>query len=191
MRKLVVFENVSLDGYFADKNGDLDWAHKPADSADFNKFVQDNASSSEGGVLLFGRITYQMMVSYWPTPAALRDQPEVANGMNRAPKVVFSRTLDAARWENTALVKGDLLAEVRRLKQAEGGQITILGSGSIVSQLTKAELIDEYDLVVNPVILGEGRKLFEGVMDKVDLKLVSTKSFTNGNVLMTYVRPGP
>lgn len=190
MRKLVAFENVTVDGYFADKNSELGWAHKPADSSDFNKFVQDNASSSDDGVLLLGRITYQMMVSYWPTPAALRDQPEVANGMNRAKKVVFSRTLDAAQWENTLLLKGDLPAEVRRLKQAEGGQITILGSGSIVSQLTKAELIDEYDLVVNPVVLGEGRKLFEGVMDKVDLELVSTRSFTNGNVVMTYVRPG-
>ena len=106
------------------------------------------------------------------------------------PKVVFSRTLDAASWQNTRLVKDDIAAEVRRMKSASGGDIAILGSGSIVAQLASAGLIDEYQIVVNPIVLGSGRTLFEGVGKKLNLKLTSSRAFSNGNVVLGYEPAG-
>ena len=161
MRKLVVFNNVTLDGYFAGPDGDFSWAHSGSDDAEFNAFVADNASG--GGQLLLGRVTYDLMVSYWPTPAALKNDPIVAEGMNSMPKVVFSRTMTNASWSNTKLVKGDVAAEVRRLKKAPGPGMAILGSGSIVSQLAPEGLIDEYQIVMNPVVLGKGKTMFDGL----------------------------
>lgn len=186
MRKLMVFESISADGYFADRNSGLGWAHRPSsDNADFTSWVNNNASS--GGQLLFGRITYEMMVSYWPTPMAKQNDPVVAEGMNKADKIVFSRTLKSADWSNTTLMTGDLVNEVRKLKQASGGGITILGSGSIVSQLAKARLIDGYQLVVVPVVLSDGRRLFDGLDTMIDLTLKESRKFSNGNVLLSYV----
>ena len=186
MRRLMVFESISADGYFADSNSGLGWAHRQSsDNADFNSWVNSNASS--GGQLLFGRITYQMMLSYWPTPMAKQNDPVVAEGMNNAGKIVFSRTLKSADWNNTTLMNGDLIEEVRKLKRASGGGITILGSGSIVSQLAKAGLIDGYQLVVVPVVLGDGRRLFDGVDKPIDLTLTDSRKFSNGNVLLSYV----
>jgi dihydrofolate reductase len=186
MRRLVVFNSVTLDGYFAGRNGDLSWAHK--DDPEWNEFVAGNASG--GGPLLFGRVTYEMMVSFWPTLAATESFPEVAKGMNSAQKIVFSRTLDKVSWTNTKLVKGDLAAEVRKLKKESGGPMTILGSGSIVSQLTQEGLIDEYQLVLNPIVLGEGRTMFDGLKTNVALKRTATRMFGNGNVLLSYEATG-
>ena len=183
MRKLVVFNSVTIDGYFTDQNNDMSWAHAQ-DDPEWNAFAAENAKS--GGELLFGRITYEMMASYWPTPAAAANAPEVAEGMNKLPKVVFSRTMDKADWENTRVMKGDLAAEVSKLKEETGDGLVILGSGSIVSQLTQAGLIDEYQLVLNPIVLGKGRTLFEGVKEKLRLTLTETRSFKNGNVLLSY-----
>jgi dihydrofolate reductase len=187
MRTLSSFTQVTLDGYFTGRNGDLSWAHEGQQDAEWNAFVAENASGN--GPLLFGRVTYELMVKYWPTPVARENDPVVAEGMNSLPKVVFSRTLDKASWSNTRLVKGDLVAEVRKLKQETGEGMAILGSGSIVSQLAQAGLIDEYQIVVKPVALGEGRTLFEGIKRKLNLKLTKTRSFTNGNVLLSY-EPG-
>ena len=184
MRKLVVFDHVSLDGYFVDAHGDMSFAHADPEDAEWNAFVAGNASGG-GGRLLFGRVTYEMMASFWPTPMAMETMPVVAEGMNNLQKVVFSRTLKEASWTNTRLVTDDLPGEVRRLKE-EGEDMTILGSGSIVSQLTRHGLIDEYQLVVNPIVLGSGRTLFEGIEEKVRLKLTHTRTFGNGNVLLSY-----
>lgn len=182
MRKLIAFESVSLDGYFTDANGDMSWAHK--NDPEWNAFASSNASGD--GALLFGRVTYEMMASFWPTPAAMETLPEVAKGMNRMPKFVFSRTLDVATWSNTTIVKGDLAGEVRKMKNQSGPGIAILGSGSIVSQLTEARLIDEYQLVFCPVVLGSGRTLFESVKERTPLERLSTRSFDNGNVVSFY-----
>jgi len=182
MRKLIVFNNVTLDGYFSGANGDIDWAHKS--DPEWDAFVADNARG--GGLLLFGRVTYELMLAYWPTPEALKNNPVVAEGMNNLPKVVFSRTLDKATWNNTKLVKGDLAAEVRKMKNEPGKDMAIFGSGSIVSQVAQERLVDEYQMVVNPVVLGKGRTMFEGIKDKLTLKRTKSRTFGNGNVLLCY-----
>lgn len=184
MTRLIVFNSVSADGYFADANGDMRWAYNKKKDPEWDAFVAANASG--GGKLLFGRITYEMMAGYWPTPQAIQQYPVVAKGMNELPKVVFSRTLDRVTWNNTKLVKGDLAAEVRKMKNEPGNGIAILGSGSIVSQLAKEGLVDEFQFVVTPVVLGEGRTMFDGITQKLPLKLTRTRAFSNGNVLLCY-----
>jgi dihydrofolate reductase len=186
MRKLSVFNSVSLDGYFTDRDGDVKWAHRP--DPEWDAFVEANAEGE--GSLLLGRVTYEMMAAYWPTPAAMENDPVVARRMNELPKLVCSRTLDEVAWSNTRLIRGDLVTEIRALKQAPGAGITILGSGSIVSQLTQAGLIDEYQFVVIPVVLGEGRTLFEGVKERVSLRLLESRAFRNGNVYVRYQPAG-
>ena len=182
MRKLVVFNNVSLDGYFVDAKGDMSWAYRP--DAEWNSFTAENASG--GGVLLFGRKTYDLMASYWPTPKATQSDPVVAEGMNRLSKVVFSRTMNKASWKNTRLVKGDLASEVQQMKNESGDGMAILGSGTIVAQLAQEGLIDEYQIVVNPVVLGNGKTTFDGIKDKLTLKLTKTRTFGSGNVFLCY-----
>ena len=182
MRRLIAFEQVSLDGFFVDAIGDMSWAHKR--DPEWNEFAGSNASGD--GALLFGRVTYELMASFWPTPAAMQSLPVVAEGMNNLPKVVFSRTLEKASWTNTTLVKGDLVAEVRRMKKEPGPGMAILGSGSIVSQLAQAGLIDEFQMAMNPIVLGRGRTLFEGVKDKIGLRLTKSRAFGNGNVVLSY-----
>jgi dihydrofolate reductase len=184
MRKLIAFNSVTLDGYFTSADGDLSWAHGGSDDAEFNTFVAENASG--GGELLFGRITYELMASYWPTPDAIRNASTVAAGMNSMPKVVFSRTLNKVLWNGTRLVKGDIIPEVRRMKNEAGPGMAILGSGSIIAQLAPERLIDEYQVVVNPVVLGSGRTMFDGVGKIMTLKLVKSLTFANGKVFLSY-----
>lgn len=184
MPRLTVFNSVSLDGYFTDANGDMSWAHRGAD-AEWNEFVSGNASGD--GVLLFGRVTYDMMAGFWTTPAAKQMMPAVAEGMNRMKKAVVSRSMDTTPWTNTTVIK-DLVPGVRELKDGSGADIVILGSGSIVAQLTQARLVDEYQVVVIPVVIGKGRTMFEGVTEKLELKRINARSFGNGNVVITYER---
>jgi len=182
MRKLTVFNQVSLDGYFTDAHGDMSWAHRS--DPEWDAFTQSNATG--GGTLLFGRITYEQMASFWPTPQAKKMMPVVADAMNKLPKVVFSRTLNEAAWANTALVKTDLLEAVRGLKRTAGADLVIMGSGTIVSQLAQAGLVDVFQVVLNPIVLGQGRTMFEGVDHRLSLKLTDTRRFTNGNVVLSY-----
>jgi dihydrofolate reductase len=182
MRKLIVFNHVSLDGYFVDASGDMSWAKADHQDPEWNTFVADNAKG--GGVLVFGRITYEMMASFWPTPFAIESMPVIAEGMNSMPKVVFSRTLEQASWNNTKLVKGDMAAEIRKMKQETGDGMAIMGSGTIVSQLTREGLIDEYQVVVNPIVLGNGRTMFDGVKEKLNLKLTKSRTFGNGKLFL-------
>jgi len=182
MRKILVFNMVSLDGCFTDARGDMSWAHRH--DPEWLSFVAENAGQE--AVLLFGRVTYDMMASYWPTPQALAANPSVAERMNALQKVVFSRTLDAARWQNTTLVKGDLVSAVRTLKATDGPDMVIMGSGSIVARLSEARLIDEYEIVVVPVALGGGRSMFDGMKERLSLRLTRSRAFTNGNVVLWY-----
>ena len=184
MPRLAVFNNVTLDGYFTGPKGDLSWAHAGPIDPEFQAFVGENAQG--GGALLLGRITYDMMVSYWPTPAAMEQNPAIADHMNRTSKLVVSRTLHQPTWSNTQMLTGDLATEVRKLKEGTGDDITILGSGSIVAQLAQAGLIDEYQLVVNPVALGQGRTMFEGLRKPLSLTLTTSRAFKSGKVVLYY-----
>jgi dihydrofolate reductase len=180
----MVFNHVSLDGFFTSASGDFGWAHSGSDDPEFNAFVSENASGE--GELVFGRVTYQMMAGWWPTPMAAQAMPEVAAGMNRMRKIVFSRTLHKAEWNNTRLITGDLTSEVRKLKDEEGPGMVILGSGQIVAQLAAAGLIDEYQILVNPIALGTGRTLFEGLAERLKLKLTRSRVFQNGKAFLCY-----
>ena len=184
MRRLIAFNQTSVDGYFADANGDMRFAHNETPDPEWDAFVEGNARG--GGTLVFGRVTYELMAAYWPTPLAVERMPVVAERMNRSPKVVFSKTLARASWSNTTLVRGDVTDEVRKMKSKPGEGMVILGSGSIVSQLAQHGLIDEYQIVVVPVVLGSGRTMFEGVKRTVPLKLTRTRTFGNGNVVLCY-----
>jgi len=182
MRKIHAFENVTLDGFFTDDHNDMSWAHKQDE--EFREFTSSNARGD--AELLFGRVTYEMMASFWPTPEAATRLPEVSAAMNRMRKYVFSRSLDEVAWQNTTLVKGDPAAEAARLKRESGPDLVVMGSGSIVSQLTQARLIDEYQIVLNPLVLGRGRTLFATVEDRLALRLTQTRTFKNGNVVLWY-----
>ena len=184
MRILTVFNNITLDGYFTDTKSNMSLFHRQNDP-EWNKFASDNASSRRS-TLLFGRKTYELMKSYWPTDEAKQRMPEVAAGMEAMEKLVFSRSIDEPGWKNARIVKGDLADEVRKLKEGTGAQMLIMGSGSIVSQLTSKRLIDSYTFVIWPIVLGAGRTMFEGVEGTVDLKKVDEKTFANGNIVATY-----
>lgn len=185
MRKLTVFNQVSLDGYFCGVNGDLSWAHQNSNDKEWNDFVSGNASG--GGVLIFGRVTYEMMASFWPTKMAMDIDPIVASQMNKLQKIVFSKTMKKAEWQNTQLINGNLSDEIRKLKNSDGDDMVILGSGTLVSQLTDPGLIDAYQIIINPIVLGNGRTMFEGVKNSPKLKLTDTRKFNNENLLLNYV----
>ena len=187
MAKLIVFNNISLDGYFTDADGEMRWAYSSVQDSEWDIFVASNASG--GGTLVFGRVTYEMMQSFWPTPQAMQAYPALAERMNKYSKIVFSRTLTEATWNNTRLINDDLIEEVRELKKSPDNHMAILGSGSIVSQLAEARLIDEFQFVMTPVVLGAGRTLFEGIKGHLPLKLKSTRVFKNGNAVLFYA-PG-
>ncbi len=137
-RKLIMFNHVSLDGYFTDAAGDMSWAH--ARDAEWQAFTNENAGGD--AELLFGRRTYDLMAGYWPTPLAAEQNPTVARGMNEMAKTVFSRTMRQAAWHNTSVAGGDLVDTVRGMKAETGPDMVILGSGSIVAQLAPAGTID-------------------------------------------------
>jgi dihydrofolate reductase len=183
MQRLTVFENLSLDGYYVDRNGEMTWAKEDHDE-EFNAFVSDNAKGN--GTLVFGRVTYDLMASFWPTPQARQMLPTVAERMNNARKLVFSRTMGQASWSNTTVLKGDLVAEIKQLKSEPGDGLVILGSGSLVAQLASHGVIDEYQVVLNPVALGAGRTLFDGIKDRLSLELARSRIFKNGKVFLAY-----
>src|SRR5260370_40909209 len=125
MRRLVVFNNVSLDGYFVDANGDMSWAHKQ--DQEWASFVNENASGT--AVVVFGRITYELMAKYWPTPMAMKNSPAVAEGMNNLHKVAIYRTLDKVSCKNTKLVNGDFMEVCGKMENEPGTDMVILASG--------------------------------------------------------------
>jgi dihydrofolate reductase/predicted SnoaL-like aldol condensation-catalyzing enzyme len=181
LRKLILFDLVSLDGYFEGSNHAIDWHNV---DAEFQAFALAQLDSA--GLLLFGRVTYELMAGFWPSAAAARDDPLTAAAMNRLPKLVFSRTLKTAGWQNTRLVKENILEEVRRLKEQPGKDIYIFGSSDLSVTLIQHGLIDEFRLLVNPLALGAGTTLFHGLQEPLHLQLLKTQTFRNGNVLLVY-----
>jgi dihydrofolate reductase len=180
MRKLTVFNFVSLNGYFQGANGDIGWAHSRPQSDYGAEMLK------AGDTLLFGRKTYELMVQFWPTPQAMKSAPEIAEGMNKADKIVFSRTLDKVEWNNARLMKDNVVEEIAKMKQTPGPNMTLLGSGSIVNQFADAGLIDEFQLLVHPVALSEGTPILKDIKDNLELKLKDSQAFDSGNVLLVY-----
>jgi dihydrofolate reductase len=187
MRKISVFNYVSLDGYFAGPMGEIDWFKSIKRDAEYEKETHEMAKS--GGGVLYGRTTYEMMKNYWPTPEARRNDPEMAKVVNNGEKIVVSRKLESVEegpnWKNVTLLKELTRENVTRLKKQKGKDITIIGSGSIVRQLTEMEMIDEYQLMVVPIILGMGKGFFTNVQ-QMDLELVEAKGYKNGIASLRY-----
>jgi dihydrofolate reductase len=183
MGKLSVYNFVSANGYFKGSNEDVSWAHQNS-SPEVSDFAAQNAQS--GDILVFGRKTYEMMVSYWPTDEAKKNMPQVADGMNKAEKIVFSKTLKEANWSNTRVIKSNIEEEIKKLKESSGKNITILGSGSIVNQLAEKGLIDEFMIMIHPVAIGNGTAFLKDISKNIELELTKSKSFKGGHVLVCY-----
>ena len=183
-RKLIVFDQISLDGFYKGENDDLSWAHHDRNDEEWNSFVRGNATGD--GTLIFGRKTYEMMVSFWPTEMAKMHDPVMAERMNKLDKVVFSKKLKKVNWENTKLMNVDAVDAIRKLKSENGTELVVLGSGNLVAQFAEAGLIDELQIVIFPVALGKGKPLFAGMNDHQNFKLKSSRTFTNGNVFLSY-----
>jgi dihydrofolate reductase len=181
MRRILAFLVVTVDGYYEGPNGEFDW---PVVDEEFNEFGLRQLE--EVDTLLFGRVTYEGMASYWPTPAAEQDDPRVAAKMNTLPKLVVSRTLDRADWANTRILRDDVAAELTRLKQQPGKDIAIFGSSDLVVSLLGMGLVDELRIMVHPVVLGAGRSLFRTAPERFSLQLVEARPFRSGSVLLTY-----
>jgi dihydrofolate reductase len=181
MRRLTVFNFATLNGFFKGPGEDIRWHRHGGEEHEYSV-----ESLKHGGTLLFGRITYEMMAGYWPSPMALSTDPIVAEGMNKAEKIVFSKTLKKAQWKPTTIIKGNIIEEVRKLKKSKGKDMAVLGSGSILTQFAENDLIDEYQIMIDPVLLGSGTPMFRGLKDKIDLKLTKSKVFKSGVVLLCY-----
>lgn len=182
MRKLIMWNLLTLDGYFEGaRSWDLDW-HNEIWGEELERFSIDQLRSAD--MLLFGRVTYQGMVAYWRTA-----QGEIADLMNSLPKVVFSRTLKAADWANTTLITDDAVPAVLKLKQEGAGDMFVFGSGNLSSTFIRAGLFDEYRLLIAPVILGNGNPLFGRGLSRQGLRLLELKPLGAGGALLRYA-PG-
>jgi dihydrofolate reductase len=185
MRKLMVFNFVSLDVYYADNEGSMSWAHEFTGDDEFRALATENARGSDAELLL-GRITYDMMAEYWPSEQASAASPVTAEAMNRMKKHVLSRSTLNLSWNNARWMTDDIDAAVLKLKQEPGSDIMIFGSGSIISQIAPHGLISEYQLIVVPLVLGGGRNMFTGLSRPLGLQLTSHRVFGNGVVLLNY-----
>lgn len=188
MRKISIFIHVTVDGFFAGPNGEIDWFKVIMKDDEWDKYTHEQSSRS-GNTLIFGHTTYEMMKSYWPTEDAIKNDPGMARVVNNSPKIVFSKTLQSVEegrnWKNIILFHEIKQEEIVKLKEQEGKDFTILGSGTIVQQFANMGLIDEYQLVIVPIILGAGKYLFKDVK-KMNLNLLETRAFKNGIVLLKY-----
>ncbi len=181
MSKMILFNLVTLDGYFEGTNREIDWH---VVDEEFNEFAVDQLETVD--LLIFGRKTYELMASYWPTLTALTDDPIIAERMNSIQKLVFSKTLDKVTWSNSLLMKEIIPEEIIYLKQESEKEMMIFGSANLASSLTKLNLIDEYRIMINPVVLGKGNPLFQNVAHPLNFKLTDSRVFHSGNVLLYY-----
>jgi len=183
MGTLILFNLVSIDGYFAAPGGELDWHNV---DEEFQLFAIEQLDSA--AALLFGRVTYQLMAAFWPSPEALKADPQTAARMNSLPKYVVSRTLKSADWNNTQLLKRVDPDEIRALRDAKDKHLFLLGSAELAASLAALDLIDEYRVMVNPIALGGGLPLFRELREPRRFDLIAARTFRNGNVLL-YYRP--
>ncbi len=188
MKRILFFMLVSANGYYERGRWEIDW-HNVDD--EFSAFAREQLESV--GTMLLGRATYEGFAGYWPTPAAIADAPEIAEKMNGLPKVVFSKTLERTEWSNTRVAGGDIGEEIDKVKREPGKDAIVMGSSDLAASLSERGLIDEYRIMVNPIILAEGKPLFAGMKVDVPLRLLQTRTFKSGNVLLCYesARAGP
>lgn len=184
MRKIIFLMHASLDGYVADSNGEMDWI---VYDKEVEQYSHDLHATTDAAI--YGRVTYQMMESYWPSvltdpnadPAALNH----ARWVDEATKVVVSTTLDSVSWRNTVLIKDNIAEQIKSMKQQSGKDMWLLGSPTLAQTFMRLGLIDEYRINVNPVMLGSGKPLFADT--KLDLELLEAKTFKGGVVALRYV----
>jgi dihydrofolate reductase len=185
MRNVVLFMHISLDGFAAGPNGELDWISYDEDLEKYGEEIVSTVGSP-----LYGRVTYQLMESYWPTvltnPSATAHELAHARWLEDVEKIVFSKTLTTVEWNNTRLIKDNIPAEISKLKQQPGKDLVIFGSPSLAQTFMQLGLIDEYRLTVTPVVLGSGISLFKDVKNRIDLKLLEAKTFNSGVVTLHY-----
>ncbi|MCO6147243.1 dihydrofolate reductase family protein [Flavobacterium sp. NRK1] len=184
MRKLTVFNFITLNGFYKGPDNDISWHRHGTEEAEYSE-----KSLRSDNMLLFGRITYEMMASWWPTPMAAEAYPEVAKGMNNAEKIVFSSIIEDPKWNNTKVISENIVEQIRELKKQPGKDMTILGSGCIVSQFAEAGLIDEYQIMIDPVVLCSGTPIFNDMKQGMVLTLTNSKIFKSGTALLIY-KPG-
>jgi dihydrofolate reductase len=188
MRKVIASEFVTVDGYMVGPNDDMSWVSKNFNE-EMGKYAGDLMESMD--TVLLGRVTYEIMSNAWPNRT--EETAPGADKMNHSPKIVFSRTLDQVewgKWGNARLVKDGAAEEISRLKQQPGKNMVIYGSATLVDSFSRLGLIDEYQLLVHPVVLGAGKRLFKDLSQPLNLKLLRTESFKNGVVLLYYVPEG-
>ncbi|HSX09524.1 MAG TPA: dihydrofolate reductase family protein [Candidatus Saccharimonadales bacterium] len=185
MRKIFLFMMVTLDGYFEGPGHDLSWHNV---DAEFNDFAIPQML--EADTILFGKRTYQLMEEFWPSPAGLEGDPEVADIMNNTPKVVVSTSLknikETEHWKNVRLIEHNVKEELQKLKEQDGKDIILLGSSTLSVSLLSWGLLDEIRIMTNPVAIGEGTTLFHGLKKKIKFHLMQERTFQSGNVLLTY-----
>ena len=185
MRKVILSNMVTLDGFLEGPNKELDWQIVDGENKEYAIDLLSNVDA-----LLFGRVTYQLMADYWPAaatnPSTSKSDLEIADKMNNLPKIVFSKTLQEVKWNNSRLVKENIAEEISKMKQQPGKDMVIFGSGSIVSTFMQHGLIDEYRIIVNLIVLGNGNPLIKGINGKQNLKLLNTKVFDSGIVILFY-----
>lgn len=192
MRRIVMINWMSIDGFFAGPNGEIDWILRdPEVDKALHEPGDDQSGSAGSDTMLLGNTTYTMFENSWPQIAQDPNAPEelhkLADEVIGMTKIVFSRTRPAVTWENSRLLRGDLIEQVRGLKQLGGTPIIIFGSGTLVQPLSNAGLIDEYLIAMTPVVLGKGKPLFQDV-NKMNLRLREARPFKSGNVLLRYVK---
>ncbi|MBS4539464.1 dihydrofolate reductase [Clostridium sp. D2Q-11] len=183
MRKIILQSMITVDGRFAGPKGDISWHNV---DEEYNHYALNFLSSLD--TLLFGRVTYELMQSYWPTTYAIENDPRIAKYMNSLSKIVFSKTLDKVTWNNTKLFSDILVEEITELKQLSGKDMAILGSSKLANAFIKYDLIDEFRIIVNPLVLGQGISLFQGLQSQLNLKLLKAEAFQSGNVLLQYTK---
>ncbi|RCS21741.1 dihydrofolate reductase [Phyllobacterium salinisoli] len=176
MRKLIIWDMVTVDGFFEGPDRDISWFVFEEELENYIRETQENA-----GTLIFGRVTYELMAAYWPS-----EQGWIADFMNKIEKVVFSRTLKSADWNNTKLFNGNVVEEVSKLKGRDGGDIFVFGSADLTATLMEHGLIDEYHFGINPVILGKGSPLFKSGQNRIPLKHLETRTLKSGVVILQY-----
>jgi len=181
MRKIIIQNMITADGYFEGPKKEIDWHNV---DEEFNVYAAAFLDSLD--TLIFGRITYELMANYWPTEAAITDDPVIAGKMNSLQKIVVSKTLEKVDWQNSRLINTSVVDEITKLKNQPGKDMAVFGSSDLALTLIEHGLIDEFRFFINPVILGDGRSLFRGLMTKLQLKLLQVRSFQSGNVLLTY-----